>query len=221
MLLIEFLPLLAAVAAVPQLLPQLLLVVRRRRPEGVSPAWAMLTAVGNLGWLAYFTSTGLWTAAVPATICALLAGAIVVALDRIGAPVGRGVAIGTAWLSLLATVFWTGGPAALGAMMAGAFVVQVIPSLWSAWRSHQPAGVSRPTWTLIGAEVACWGTVGLLDGRPPLLVLGATGLVAVAAMLWLTRPGRGLAVSAALIPAPPADLTPPLRGPSGVRQDRR
>ncbi len=174
----------------------------------------MLTAVSNLGWLAYFTSTGLWTAAVPAVICAVLAGAIVVALHCTGAPVGRGVAIGTAWLSLLATVFWTAGPAALGGVMAGAFVIQVIPSLWSAWRSHQPAGVSRPTWMLIGAEVACWGTIGLLDGRPPLIVLGATGLVAVTAMLWLTRPGRGLTVKQGVETADGGALPLPTRAAS-------
>lgn len=188
---IDVMPLVATVAAVPQLLPQLLRLIRSRRPDGVSPAWASLTAVNNMGWFAYFTSTGLWTAMVPSATCSLLAGAIVAALAGAGARVRSGAAVGAAWLSVLAGALMVAGPSGLGAVLTVAFLLQVTPSLRSAWRTASPVGVSRVTWGLIGVEVLCWGTVGVLDARPPLIVLGATGSVAVAAMLWLTRPSRG------------------------------
>jgi hypothetical protein len=69
-------------------------------------------------------------------------------------------------------------------------LLQVSPSLRSAWRTANPVGVSRVTWGVIGVEVLCWGTVGVLDARPPADRPGGTGSAAVAAMLWLTRPGR-------------------------------
>ena len=187
---IDILPLIATAAAVPQLLPQLVRLLRSRRPDGVSPAWASLTAVGNLGWFTYFTSTELWTAMVPSAACSLLAAAIVVALAGAGVRVRWGVAIGAAWLAVLASAFLLGGPSGLGVVLTVAFLLQVTPSLRSAWHTASPVGVSRVTWALIGIEVLCWGTVGVLDARLPLIVLGATGSAAVAAMLWLTRPRR-------------------------------
>jgi uncharacterized protein with PQ loop repeat len=188
---LEILPLFATVAAVPQLLPQLIRLIRSRRPDGVSPAWANLTAASNVGWFAYFTSTELWTAMVPSATCSLLAAAIVVALAGAGVRVRSGVAIGAGWLAVLAGAFLLGGPSGLGAVLTVAFLLQVTPSLRAAWRTARPVGVSRVTWGLIGVEVLCWGTVGVLDARLPLIILGATGSAAAAAMLWLTRPGRG------------------------------
>jgi uncharacterized protein with PQ loop repeat len=191
MIILDVMPLVATVAAVPQLLPQLLRLIRSRRPDGVSPTWASLTAASNLGWLAYFTSTGLWTAMVPSATCGLLAGAIVVALAGAGARVRWGATVGAAWLAVLAGAFLLAGPSGLGAVLTVAFLLQVTPSLRSAWRTASPVGVSRVTWGLICIEVVCWGTVGVFDARPPLIVLGATGSVATAAMLWLTRSNRG------------------------------
>jgi hypothetical protein len=188
---VEIIPLFATMAAVPQLLPQFVRLVRSRRPDGVSPTWASLTVAGNLGWFAYFTTTGLWTAMVPSATCGLLAAAIVATLAGTGVRVRSGIAIGVAWLAVLAGALLLSGPSGLGAVLTVAFLLQVTPSLRSAWRTASPVGVSRVTWGLIGVEVLCWGTVGILDARPPLVVLGVTGTAAVAAMLWLTRAGRG------------------------------
>lgn len=187
MSIIDVLPMVATAAAIPQLLPQLLRLVRSRVPDGVSPAWASLTAVSNLGWLAYFATTGLWTAMVPTAASSLLAAAIVAALAAAGARIASSVALGTAWLAVLAGALLFTTATGLGAVLTVAFLLQVTPSLRSAWRTARPVGVSRTTWYLIGVEVVCWGSVGVLDTRPPLIALGATGSVAVAAMLWLTR----------------------------------
>ena len=61
------LPLVAAVLAVPQFLPQLARVRRAGTTAGVSWSWAALTSVNNAAWLAYFALSGFWTALVPAS----------------------------------------------------------------------------------------------------------------------------------------------------------
>jgi uncharacterized protein with PQ loop repeat len=60
------LPLVAAILAVPQFLPQLVRLQRRGDAPGVSWSWAALTSVNNAAWLGYFALFGFWTALVPA-----------------------------------------------------------------------------------------------------------------------------------------------------------
>lgn len=199
---VAILPLVAAAAAIPQLVPQLRRLRHLQTADGVSPTWAVLTAVNNLAWLTYFTSTELLTGMVPAISVALLAIGIVVTLARIGTPIGRSVGLGAAWTAVLTSSVVVGGAAALGGVLAGAFVLQVAPALRTAVSATGTTGVSRLTWVLLSVEVACWGTVGLIDARLPLIFLGAFGLTASVAMLWLTRPGRHTARSDVAAPSP-------------------
>jgi hypothetical protein len=57
-------------------------------------------------------------------------------------------------------------------------VLQVTPSVWTAYRTHQPSGIARGTWLLILAELLCWGLYGLHQSDPRLAVLGWTGVAA-------------------------------------------
>ena len=41
------------------------------------------------------------------------------------------------------------GQAGLGALLTAAFVLQVTPSLWTAYRTARPTGISSGTWLLI------------------------------------------------------------------------
>ncbi len=184
----QIVPLLATGFAVPQLLPQLFRSARSADPSGVSATWAALTAVSNVAWLTYFVSTGLVSAAVPTSISAVLAACIVVVLARLGVSVRWAATMALGWGALLALAHLAGGPLALGSVLGVAFVLQVVPSVRQAWTSPRATGVSRPTWMLIAAEVTCWGTIGLVDGRPPLIFLFTTGVTASMVMLWLTRP---------------------------------
>ena len=75
------------------------------------------------------------------------------------------------------------GRAPLGAVLTGAFVLQVAPSLWGAYRIRHPAGISRGTWLLILAELACWGLYGIRRSDPRLITLGTLGVTASTLML--------------------------------------
>jgi hypothetical protein len=83
------LPLVAAVLAVPQFLPQVARLRRTGETAGVSWSWAALTSVNNAAWFGYFALSGFWTALVPAASATVLAGALAVMLARRGAGVPR------------------------------------------------------------------------------------------------------------------------------------
>ena len=84
-----------------------------------------------------------------------------------------------AWLSA--------GRIGLGTALAVSFVLQVTPSVWTAYRTERPTGLSAGTWLLILAELACWGVYGLHKSDARLIVLGCTGVVASALMLVRAR----------------------------------
>ena len=88
-----------------------------------------------------------------------------------------------AWATTLVTVCGVAGRAGLGTLLAGAFVVQVAPSLWAAYRTARPSGISAGTWTLILGELACFLLYGLHESDPRLIALGSTGVVASTLML--------------------------------------
>jgi len=56
--------------------------------------------------------------------------------------------------------------------------VQVAPSLWTAYRTARPTGISSGTWLLILGELSCWLVFGLYRSDPRLITLGVTGVVA-------------------------------------------
>jgi uncharacterized protein with PQ loop repeat len=187
---LDWLPVAAAVFAVPQFLPQFVEVWRTGDAAGVSWSWAALTSVSNGGWIAYFALSHFWTALVPATSATVLAGALAVLLGgRSGVP-RRPAAVTAGWAGLLALAWAAAGPAGLGTALATSFVFQVAPSIWTAYRTDRPTGISPGTWLLILAELLCWGIYGLHKSDPRLTVLGCTGVVASLLMLARARHAR-------------------------------
>ena len=83
------------------------------------------------------------------------------------------------------------GRAGLGTLLTAAFTLQVTPSIWAAYRTTRPTGISAATWLLILGELACWGVFGLYTSDPRLIVLGATGVTA--SLLVLARVARARA----------------------------
>lgn len=188
------LPLVAAVLAVPQFLPQLARVRSAGTVAGVSWSWAALTSVNNAAWLGYFALSGFWTAIVPAVSATALSGLLAVVLARRGggAP-KRPLVLTSVWAVALLVAGVAFGRAGLGSALAVAFLLQVTPSVWTVYRSRDTSGVSLGTWLLIFGELLCWGVFGVHEADPRLIVLGATGVTAslliLARVSWL-RAGR-------------------------------
>src|SRR5262249_1390150 len=75
------------------------------------------------------------------------------------------------------------GRAGLGALLTVAFMLQVTPSIWTAYRTPQPTGISGGTWTLILGELSCWLVFGVHQSNLTLIVLGCSGIAAATLML--------------------------------------
>lgn len=176
-------PVLAGVFAVPQFVPQLRIALTDEDISGVSWTWAALTSVNNAAWCAYFVLSHYWTALIPGGAVMIVAGALAAQLAKRGKTTSASTTLIAAWSALLAIIDIGFGRAHLGAVLTGAFVLQVAPSLWRAYRTRQPAGISRGTWLLILAELTCWGLYGLRNSDPRLITLGSLGVIASALML--------------------------------------
>ena len=75
------------------------------------------------------------------------------------------------------------GRAGLGALLTVAFLLQVTPSVWTAYRTVLPTGISSGTWLLILGELTCWMIFGLHTADPRLITLGASGIIVSVLML--------------------------------------
>ena len=181
--LLGYAPVAAACFAVPQFLPQIRKLRATRDTVGVSPSWAALTSVNNAAWLAYFTMSRYWTALIPSSSATLLAGTLAVMLIRRRPPGPRPAALIAAWAITLAAAGITAGRAGLGTLLTVAFLLQVTPSLWTAYRTARPTGISAGTWLLILGELSCWMIFGLHTSDPRLITLGASGIIVSALML--------------------------------------
>jgi uncharacterized protein with PQ loop repeat len=190
---LDFLPIAAAAFGIPQYLPQILKLRRTGDTAGVSWSWATLTSINNAAWFCYFMASGYWTASLPSTAAALLAGTLSVLLVRRGAVNHRAIGWIATWAALLVTAAVLGGRIGLGTLLAAASIIQVTPSLWTAYRTAHPTGISPATWALVFGELSCWFVFGLWKTDARLLTLGATGIIA--SLLMLTRVRQATLVS--------------------------
>jgi uncharacterized protein with PQ loop repeat len=180
---LDYAPIAATAFAVPEFLPQIRKLRATRDPAGVSWPWATLTSLNNAAWIAYFALEHDWTALVPSSSATVLAGTLAVLLSIRGqARLRPSILIGT-WAALLVAAYLILGRTGLGTLLTVAFVVQVAPSLWTAYRTVRPTGISSGTWLLILGELSCWLTFGLYKSDPRLIALGLTGITASALML--------------------------------------
>lgn len=183
--LLDYAPVAATCFAVPQFLPQIRKLAASHDTCGLSWPWAALTAVNNAAWIGYFTLAHYLTALVPSSSVTLLAGTLAVMLTRRGQARARTAALVGTWAMLLAAAGSLAGRTGLGTLLTAAFILQVTPSVWTAYRTPRPTGVSAGTWLLILGELSCWLAFGLHKSDPRLLILGATGITA--SLLMLTR----------------------------------
>jgi uncharacterized protein with PQ loop repeat len=185
--LLDYAPIAAAAFAIPQFLPQILKLRRTDDTAGISWSWAALTSVNNAAWFAYFALSAYWAALVPSSSATLLAGALATMLARRGQATARPAVLIGAWVALLAAALAVAGRAGLGILLTAAFVVQVSPSIWMAYRTARPTGISQGTWLLILGELSCWTIFGVHKSDLRLMVLGFTGVAASVLMLGRIR----------------------------------
>jgi uncharacterized protein with PQ loop repeat len=181
--LLDYAPIAATCFAVPQFLPQIRKLATTGDTAGVSWSWATLTSVNNAAWIAYFTLARYPTALIPASSATLLAGTLAVLLTRGGQARARPAALIGTWAAMLAVGGGLAGRTGLGTLLTAAFILQVTPSIWTAYRTAHPSGVSTGTWLLIFGELSCWLAFGLHKSDPRLITLGTTGVTASALML--------------------------------------
>jgi uncharacterized protein with PQ loop repeat len=182
---LDYAPIAATAFAVPQFLPQIRKLRSTHDTAGVSWSWAALTSVNNAAWLAYFALARYWAALIPSSSAAILAGALALMLTFRGHARARASALVGTWAALLVTAYSVAGRVGLGTVLTAAFIVQVTPSVWAAYQTACPSGVSSGTWILILGELSCWLMFGLHESDPRLITLGVTGVTA--SMLMLAR----------------------------------
>ena len=187
---LDYVPFVATAFAVPQFLPQILKLRATHNTAGLSWSWAALTAVNNAAWLAYFSLEHYWTALVPSSSATCLAGTLAVLLTCRGRVKRRPAVLVGTWAAMLGLAYLVAGRTGLGALLTVAFGVQVVPSIWTAYRTPCPTGISAGTWMLILGELCCWLTFGLYRSDPRLIALGITGVTASTLMLARIRQTR-------------------------------
>jgi hypothetical protein len=184
------LPVLAAGFAVPQFVPQILKLRRTNDTAGLSTSWALLTGINNGAWFGYFAASRYWFALLPASSAALLGGGLGIMLSRRHSITFRSKAVIGVWIIVLAAAASL-DRRLLGATLTGAFLVQVIPAVTTAYRTRHPTGIARGTWLLVLGELSCWVVFGAAQHDGPLIVLGTTGVISALLMLNRTRTTRG------------------------------
>ena len=193
----SYAPVAATAFAIPQFLPQIIKVATSGDRAGLSWPWAALTSLNNAAWFGYFVLSGLWSALAPSLCTAVLAGVLGIMLarheERRGGKGGKGKAAAAiaGWAAILVAAFIVAGRSGLGTVLTAAFVIQVAPSIWTAYRTRHPTGISRGTWLLILGELSCWALYGYEKSDPRLMTLGTLGIVASALMLARTLHGQG------------------------------
>jgi hypothetical protein len=180
---LDYAPIAAAAFAIPQFVPQIVKLRETDDAAGISWSWAMLTSVNNAAWFAYFALSGFWTALVPASSVTVLAGALAIMLARRGNVRSLPMILVGAWTVILVAGFAVTGRTGLGTLLTAAFVLQVTPSIWTAYRTSRPTGISPGTWMLVLGELSCWTIFGIAKSDPRLMILGSTGIAASLLML--------------------------------------
>ena len=180
---LDYAPIVATAFAVPEFLPQIVKLRATRDTAGVSWSWAALTSLNNAAWITYFVLSRYWIALIPSISATLLAWTLAAMLAVRGQARLRPLVMISAWAAMLVTAYCVAGRAGLGTLLTAAFAVQVAPSIWTAYRTANPTGISAGTWRLILCELTCWLTFGLHKSDPRLIALGVTGVVASALML--------------------------------------
>ena len=183
--LIEVIGAAALIVTATAVLPQTVRMVRIRSTEGVSPLWAMLGAVSTAVWTAYTAARGLWWATAADALACLSYLSAVVVLARQGVPAR--LLAGAAWFAVFVLAFFVADLAGVGIVLSFAFIVQVSPSVWTAYRQDSLLGASQTTWVLTFCEGILWLAYGAVKGDLAVVAFGTIAAIAGALMVGRIR----------------------------------
>lgn len=175
----------AAIASTAIGLPQLLRLLARRDPTGVSVLTWTLTACSGATWVAHNLRHGEAVAAVANGWSALTAVAIVLRCRVDGRRLLTASAVASIAVIVVADLAAVvAAPDALGWIAAGVGLVMFVPQAWQVLAGTNSAGVSAWTWLLVIVASALWGLYGVLHDDPavvtPPVLTGVTALVILA-----------------------------------------
>jgi len=174
---------LATVSTVVFLLPQIAKLKRTGDSAGVSTTWAALGFVSNVGWFTYMISQSRWYAVVAPLSTFIFYAVALRALAGTGRDLRNATVIAVGWSLVLGGVAVGGGWTTLGVVLGLTYAAMVTPSIWTAYRSRKPSGVSAGTWWIGSVEALLWGLYGLYHMDPGIITFGTVQLTASALML--------------------------------------
>lgn len=173
----------ATAGTVTFLLPQIIKLIRTRDSEGVSSTWPALGFVINVGWFVYVISQSFWLATLAPLVTFISYAITLWALRRTGRDLRSSYVRGGVWALILGGVTALAGWEALGITLGISYGVQLTPSVWTAYRTSDPSGISPGTWWIGMAEASFWGYFGLFHRDIGIVTFGVVGVTAAVLML--------------------------------------
>ncbi len=173
----------ATILAVASLFPQIGKLWTTRDPAGVSITWPALGLVTNLGWTAYLYHQRLWLSVPSAALMVIFYGVILLLLVRAGERLWAAAARGIGWGVTLGAVWMAGGWLVLGVVLGASAAIQVVPAIWTAFRTYAPSGISPGTWWIILVEAALWGVYGTAYADLAIIIFAITASATAVLML--------------------------------------
>ncbi len=183
MLIADSAAVIATVLAVITLIPQITKLRRTRNAEGVSATWAAFGTVSNGAWATYLASQSLWLALPSTSVMAIFYLVTLLLIGRTGRSILRAISLGSLWALALAAAGLVGGWQGLGLVLGVSFGVQATPSIWTAFNTRAPRGISSGTWQLILIEGVLWGVYGVGYSDRAVVLYGILSTIASALML--------------------------------------
>ncbi len=181
----------ATVGTIAFLVPQISKLIRTGDSAGVSTTWAALGLVTNAGWFAYMINQSLWVA-IPAPLITMVAYALTMwALVRTGRDPRSSYLLGVVWGVLLMATALLAGWTTLGVVLGLSYGVMLTPSVWTAFRTADPSGISPGTWSIGIAEAFLWSYYGWFHSDVGILTFSVVGLVGSLVMLARYHSTRG------------------------------
>lgn len=183
MLIADSAAIVASLLAIVTLIPQVKKLWRTKNADGVSATWATFGTVSNAAWTAYLISQALWLAVPSTAAMGIFYSITVVLIGRTGRSTRTALALGTSWALVLAGAGVVGGWSGLGLVLGVSFGIQATPSVWTAFRTWAPLGISPGTWKLILIEGLLWLVYGIGHQDLPIVAFGILSSIASSLML--------------------------------------